>query len=469
MEMQLTAFRRTLAAGVVWAAAMGGLLASSPSASGQEAVDPGRGNAYAQGIKVDPRTGRLSFGITYGMALAGHQNTISIAESRSVDLGVIGTTLAGEGCSGGDPTLAKEDQPQPLEARSNAEGAGQEQVETENGVEKRVVATEEPYARAVATTAAAGEPAVLQIGASQSTTESGIVDGARLARATTEVGRIAFAGGQVVLKGLKWTATYQTAPTEASSGSFTIEGIEVAGQKLPIPEDNPAEGLAQANAVLEPLGFKLDPPTVKNESGIQFVEPLRIGIVPSTARETVLGPVFSAVQPVRESVFDAMIEANCSSASGITVLDIVLNSITGAGSLGIELGGVTASSAAIERTSFLGGLPGAPTLGALPQGSAGGTSSSPGAAGTTGSSPSLSGGSVATGGADAPASAPATGGGQAAIADEQAISDIEPISGSRGGALAGVGLGGLALLAALAAADRAKMRRAQRSILMEAL
>jgi hypothetical protein len=476
VEMQLTAFRRTVTAGVVWAAAMGGLLASSPSASGQEAVDPGRGNAYAQGVKVDPRTGRLSFGITYGMALAGHQNTISLAEARSVDLGVIGTTLAGEGCSGGDPTLAKEDQPQPLEARSNAEGAGQEQIETENGVEKRVVATEEPYARAVATTAGGGDPAVLQVGASQSITESGLVDGARLARATTEVGQIAFAGGQVVLKGLKWTATYQTAPTEAASGSFTIEGIEVAGQKLPVPEDNPAEGLEAANAALQPLGFKLDPPTIKNESGIQFVEPLRIGIVPSTARETVLGPVFSAVQPVRESVFDAMIEANCSSASMITILDIVLNAITGAGSLGIEVGGVTASSAAIERTSFLGGLPGAPTLGGLPQGSAGGTAS-PGSAGTTASSPALSGGTAMTGGGtDAVTSAPGTSpggaggpGGQQATAGEQAISDIEPISGSRGGALAGVGLGGLALLAALAAADRAKMRSAQRSILMEAL
>lgn len=471
MEMQLTAFRRTLAAGVVWMAAMGGLFASSPSASGQEAVEPGRGNAYAQGVKVDPRTGRLSFGITYGMALSGHQNTISLAESRSVDLGVIGTTLAGEGCSGGDPTLAKEDQPQPLEARSNAEGAGEEQVESENGVEKRVIATEDPYARAVAITAASGDPAVLQIGATKSITESGIVDGARLARATTDVSGIAFAGGQVVIRGLKWTATYQTAPTEAASGSFTIEGIEVAGQKLPIPEDNPAESLAQANAVLQPLGFKLDPPTVKNESGIQFVEPLRIGIVPSTARETVLGPVFSAVQPVRESVFDAMIEANCSSASGITVLDIVLNSVTGAGSLGIELGGVTATSANIERTSFLGGLPGAPTLGALPQGSAGTPGGAPGSAGTSGSAPALSGGgSTAVGGTDAAATAPATGGGdQQATADEQAISDIEPISGTRGGALAGVGLGGLALLAALAAADRAKMRRAQRSILMEAL
>ncbi|HAS09213.1 MAG TPA: hypothetical protein DCS55_01635 [Acidimicrobiaceae bacterium] len=47
-------------------------------------VEPGLGNAYAQGVKVDPRSGRPSFGITYGTSLAGHQNTIAIAEARTL-------------------------------------------------------------------------------------------------------------------------------------------------------------------------------------------------------------------------------------------------------------------------------------------------------------------------------------------------------------------------------------------------
>jgi hypothetical protein len=190
---------------------------------------------------------------------------------------------------------------------------------------------------------------------------------------------------------------------------------------------------------------------------------MRIGIVPSTARESALGPVFSGLQPVRESLFDALIEADCSNASMITVLDIVLNSVTGAGSLNMELGGVTASSNEIAFTSFLGGLGGAPSLPPLSSGD-----SSPSLGGGGDSSASLSGGSSAPAGSAAPApptpaATPAGEGG----GTEQAIADVEPISGSRGGALAGVGLGGLALLAALAGADRAQMRRAQRSILME--
>ena len=464
VQMQLKAFKRTLAVGAVWTVAMGGLLAASPAASGQEGIEPGLGNAYAQGVKVDPRTGRLSFGITYGMALAGHQNNVAVAESRSVDLGVIGTTLAGEGCDGGDPTFPREDQPQPLVARSTEEGSGEEKVENENGVEKRALASGEPVARSVAVTAASGDDAVLKVGATRSITESGIIDGARVARAVTEVSGISFAGGQVVLRGLKWEAVYQTAPAEATSGTFTVEGIEIAGEKLPIPEDNPLEPLAEANAALEPLGFRITPPTVRNESGIQFVDPLRIGIVPAETRESVLGPIFNGIQPVRESVFDALIEADCGNASYITILDIVLGSISGAGSLGLELGGVTATSNEIAFTSFLGGLGAAPSLPPLSSG----LGSSPSASGG-GSSPSLSGGSSAPSGAAATtppttvASAPADAGG----GEQAAIADVEPLSGSRGGALAGVGLGGLALLAALAAADRAQMRRAQRSVLME--
>ena len=465
MQFEVSAFKRTLAMGAVWAVAMGGLLATSPSASGQEAVEPGLGSAYAQGVKVDPRSGRLSFGITYGLALAGHQNKVAVAEARSVDLGVIGTTLAGEGCKGGDPTLPKEDQPQPLVARSTEEGSGTEKVETENGVEKRAVAAGDPRARSIATTAASGDPAVIQVGATRSITESGVLDGVRVARAITEVSGVTFAGGQVALKGLRWEAAYQTAPAEETAGSFTIEGIEVGGQKLPIPEDNPTSQLTEANAVLEPLGFKITPPTVRKESGIQFVDPMRIGVVPSTARESVIGPIFNGIQPVRESVFDALIEADCSSASGLTILDLVLGSVTGAGSLSIELGGVTASSKEIAFTSFLGGLGNAPSLPPL---SAGG-GSSPSLGGTSGSSPSLSGGSSSgTGGAAvAPPTTVASSSGDQAPGDEQAIGDVEPLSGRRGGALAGVGLGGLALLAALAGADRAQMRRAQRSILME--
>ncbi len=467
VQTVLPDFRRTMGAAALWLVAMAAVVVWAPEASGQEAgPSAGRGVAVAQGYKIDPRSGRLSLGITYGLSLAGHQNTVASGESRSVDLGIIGTTLAGEGCDGGDPTLPKEDQPQPLVARSTDEDAGTAKSETENGVDKRAYADDTPLARAVATTAAAGDPAAILVGSTRSETESGIVDGVRVARAVTDVASLSLGGGAVVLRGLRWEATYQTAPVELTEASFTIEGVEVGGQELTFPEDDPLAALAEANAALNPLGFSLEPPKARVESGIAFVDPLRVAVVPSDVREGILGPVLGAIQPIRESLFDAIIEADCGNATYILVADIVLGSVTGAGSFGLELGGVSATTADINRTSFLGDLPVAsPALPTSP-----GQPSSPlpsssggGALPSASPAPSAAGGPSAAPTAGAPDAAPI------ATSDEVALDDVEEAAGTRGGALAGVGVAGLALLSALAAADARKMRRAQRSVPMEVL
>ncbi len=462
MRSRLFAFRRTAVIGVVWVASMGVLVAVSPAASGQTAVDPGTGNAYAQGYKIDPRSGQLSFGITYGMALAGHQNTVAIGESRSVDLGVIGTTLAGEGCDGGDPTLSKDKQPQPVVVRSTDDTKSR--TETEYAVEKHAEATNHPYAESIATTTAVGDPAAVQLGSTRSRSLSGVVDGERVASAVTDVSNISFAAGAVVIKGLHWEATYQSAPDEAINGSFTIEGVQSAGKDLPIKDA--ADGLTQANAALAPLGISLDPPQVRNESGIVFVDPLKIGIVPSKTRDGISSPLLSAASPVREKLVDALIKADCGNASYITVADIALGSVTGAGSLSIELGGVTATSDELGETSFLGALSDfTPSLPPISDPSGGGSSLPD----ITSSSGSSLGGATLAGAPTADTSqtvdtTPASSGG-----NETALGDVTPVSGSRGGPLLGVGLGGLLLLTALAEGDRRKMRQAQRSVPMEVM
>lgn len=466
LPRRIVAFRRTLLVAAAWAVAMGiafvpGRASGEPGQTGT--VAPGVGSAYAQGYKVDPRSGRLSFGIAYGLTLAGHQNQVARAEARSVDLGLIGTTLAGEGCDGGEPTFPAEDQPQPLAARSDEE-AGQAGVsDSENGVAREAKATSQPYAMSRAVTAAAGQAGVFQIGSTESTTMSGLIDGARAAIGSTHVSSITFAGGAVVLRGLHWEARHSSAPTESLTGSFTIDGVEVAGQKLPIPSDDPLAPLAQANTVLNTLGFFLEPPVVRKDAGIVFVDPLRIGIEPNTTRDQLLGQVFSAVQPVRKSVFDALIEADCSNASYITVADVVLGSITGAGSLAVEVGGVTASSRELGASSLLGGgslrLPGSTGGSQLPPVPG---SSNPSSVAVPRLSPTAPTGAVA-----APVARPSSAAAGTATPTPTApisVDDVIP-DGERGGALAAVGLAGIGLLAALAEADRRKMRRAQRTLM----
>ncbi|WP_436793287.1 hypothetical protein [Actinospongicola halichondriae] len=459
MNTKYFAFRRTVAIGAVWAAGMAGLIATSTPASGQTAVDPGTGTAYAQGYKIDPRSGRLSFGLTYGMALAGHQNKVAVGEARSLDLGVIGTTLAGEGCDGGDPTYAKEDQPQPLVVRSGEENAASGKTESENGVEKYAKADDSPLAKSRAITAAAGQDGAVLIGSTVSETSSGVIDGKRVATAVTEVSKVSIGGDALVLKGLRWEAIWQSAPAEQVSGTFTIEGIVVGGTAQPIPAGDAIDALAQINPLIEPLGIRIDPPTVRNESGISFVDPLRIGIVPSELRDGVVGGVVGALQPVREALVNALLEMDCGNASYITIADIALGSVTGAGSLNIELGGVTARTGELGQTSLLGELPAFTPPVSLPADSGG---VSQGTLGTTGSN--LTGGSAPTDSDTSVVTEPA-----ASTSPETAAPALERIAGTRGGPLVLVGLGGLLLLGALAELDRRKMRRAQRSVPMEAM
>src|SRR5207237_5536889 len=83
----------------------------------------------------------------------------------------------------------------------------------------------------------------------------------------------------------------------------------------------------------------------------------------------------------------------------------------------------------------------------------------------TAATPSLRGGaaqSTTNGATSTAGTTPAAGGGTGSASPTPAAAVLP--KGARGGALAGVGLAGLALLAAMAEGDRRKMRRAQREI-----
>lgn len=454
--MRKFAFRRTAVVGAIWLGLLGVLAALSPYASGQETVEPGKGNAFAQGIKLNPFNGQLSFGVTYGEALARHQNRLSLAEAHSLDLGVIGLTLAGEGCDGGDPTLPEEDQPQPLTARTDNE-EDKTKSNSELGVQRDVSVSDDPFALARATTAGGGEPGALTIGSSVSETTSGLVDGRRLARAVTTVSNVDI-GGAVKLTGMRWVAEYQTEPEVATITRFSIEGIEIAGTEIPLGEgEQLLEGLEQANAVLEQVGIRITAPRTLVSEGIAFVDPLKISIVPNETRDGVLGGVLDGLQPVREELVKFLVEdVDCSFGSLVTVADVAIGSVTGAGSLHLELGGVTATSGDIDVFGFpefdLPAPPAAPAPPPVPPApatSSGFNTTPPPPAPTTAATPTTS--------ADTP------------VDDDEVaapVADTRPLSGDRGGPLLYTGLAGLLLLGLLAEGDRRKMRKAQRSTAM---
>jgi hypothetical protein len=258
------------------------------------------------------------------------------------------------------------------------------------------------------------------------------------------------------LKGLHWEAVQETGGATTNRGSFSLGSIHLAGNTIPLPPDA-LEQMTVLKDTLNALGLTLDPPRTRVENGIVFVDPLRIGIVPSTLRDTIVGGLLGALQPVRESVVDLIKGISCESPNDllgnngktvITVLDLVLGSVSGAGALTVELGGVQATTSAINAFTGLGVAPSLPPLDDL-----GGSGSVPDL-GSSGDLPTL------------PDSTAGSGSGNGSTTPVTPISSDD--DGKRGGVLLGVGAGGLLLMLLTAEADRRKMRRAQRAIPLEA-
>ncbi|HUR77125.1 MAG TPA: hypothetical protein VMZ22_04195 [Acidimicrobiales bacterium] len=404
----------------------------------------GTASAIATSYKVNPTTASLSLGLSFGVSLAAYTNNVAQAEARGIDLGIIGSTLAGETCDGGAPTLPAEDQPQAL--RTDSREAAGPKTETEDWVPlitKNVEATAAPLGRASTTTSALTAPAALvEFGATESKAVTQLVHGTREALATVDISSVKIAG-LVEFAGLHWTATYKSGALDATEGVFSIGSFKVAGESL--PTGDPGAAFDAANAALSRLGIQLEQPKPHIAAGILFVDPLVVRVVPNARRDQVAGTVFSTIQPTRESIVDILLAQDCGNATYVTVADLVLGSLTGAGSFGIELGGVQAKAEPLKTSSFLAGTPLANAINGGDLGDLGGFD-------------------VFDSGRTLDA-APDALTPPAAVLDTRRNGGPHLAAtgtGSRGGKLALVGLLGLAALLLFAERDRRLMRRAQR-------
>jgi len=448
MKSTTTTYRRTrrTALGALGALAIT-FFATGQSAAGapvQGSFAAGQGSAFADTMKIDPRAGNLSIGIDFGKAAADHQNSAAQAISQAMDLGTIGTSAAAYGCDGSAPALPQDQQPQPLIADTRTPNQPQQAEQDETfapGFHKSVNVSTDPSAKAVTTTAPFGIATVVSVGGGTATSTSGVADDVRKATATTDISGITLPGG-VVLRDLHWEAAFGSDGSPV--GTFSIGSASIAG--TPTPTNNPSETINQVNAALTLFGLHLTAPTarVDEHNNMIFVDSMTLSVVPNPTRDSITGQAIKGIQPVREPLFDALLKAKCTLNTEITVFDIVVGSATGAGSFNMLFGGVQAGSGEIAANPFKLGFVGAGTAGGV-------SSGAPAIPGTSGSS-------VTPAPAPIAAATPASG-------NTQTLPQVPAaFKGARGGALAGVGLGGLAMLAAMAEGDRRKMRRAQREI-----
>jgi hypothetical protein len=438
-------FRRSIAVSAVVASAiLGGQIVgvfTGEAGGAASSVPLGTASATAQTYKVNPQAGALSLGIAFGETLTNYQNKVAIAEARGIDLGIIGSLLAAEGCDGGDPTLPADQQPQPVHVEARNDQHDQSASGTDEGVfAKNAHATDQPLADSVVTTAPFGAPGIFEIGAGRAESISRYNDdGSREAIATVDIGSLKFgvaSAPAASITGLHWEVRRVTGARDETVQKFTFGSLVIGGS--PVPTADITDALRQLNGALSNIGIELTPPESRSGAGFIYVDPMKIGVVPNATRDQIAGTLLGALQPVRQPLVDALIKQDCGNATYITVGDVVLGSVSGAGAFEVELGGVHATSGEFSEFRF----PGLPALPSLPEVAP----------------------FVDTAPAVAPVALPVQNGAAApsVLRTPRQLQRAADVKGSRGGKLALAAAIGLGLIVLTVELDRRKMRHAQR-------
>jgi len=435
-------------------------------------IAPGTGSSYAQSFQVTPHEGALAVGVVLGEALAGHTNGVARAQSQGEDLGSIGLSLEGYNCGQAPSATQVALVPQALQTETGASNASGQTIQPSDGFDKlsptsfppswgsteHVQADNKPYGEAD-TSYGSVNGGAFTVDGMASKAFSGLINGQRVAGATSDIGAINFAAGAVVLKQLHWEVTYPSSGGAQPTASFSIGQATIGGQK--IPTQDPSAVITAVNKVLGTLGIEIDLPAVSLSQGVEFVSPLQIQVVPNDTRDKILlsaiVPAQAAEHPIAKGLEEGfspsepqqLVAQTCQSDTPITVADITIASIDGGGYFSAGFGGVNATSGEIPANPFSlapfspSSLPGSSSVVGGTAGTAGtpGTSGTPGAALTSSQTPTAVEG-ISTG-----------RGGNAQARPAAAIGP------KANGPLLAIGLGGLALLGALIEADRRVMRR----------
>jgi hypothetical protein len=462
------------------AAASAGLVASGVVvlAGGADAhaqtpgsVSPGQGSSYAQSIQVTPHEGSLAVGAVLGEALAGHTGDYARAQSQGLDLGAVGTSIKSYNCGQPPNSTAAAAVPSPLEVETGQPGAAQGVTDTNPqqtyGATEYAQATSTPYAEADTTYGDLNGQYFVVAGA-HSRAWSGIVDGQRVAGATSDISQLSIAGGAVVLDGLRWSSVYPSTGSAQPSGSFSLGSAEIMGKAAPTADLSALQNAA--NTVLGVIGVQLQLPQVTDAGGIVSVSPLQVVVVPSSTRDALLDGVLNAIAPQYNQLANDLEngfspsepsnlqQALCQSDTPITVADVALASIDGSGFFNAALGGVNASSSDLASNPFTLGLP------SFSFGSPGSTVSTPGSAPSSGvaavSAPLASGSGLVPTATPAAAATGATAGSASGAAPNGATQEAVPASAgfASGGPLLALGLAGLGATLLLAALERRAMK-----------
>jgi hypothetical protein len=413
---------RTLSAGLA-AVAIAVLAAPAQAAARASSQEPdhaqtapssfilGSASALAQAVRIVPAIGSFQAAVTLGTSIAGYNNSEGQASAKNLDLGALGTDLTGPQCDGSNPQVQADQLPQPLIAESDGKDetyhqdiTGSNSTAPADAGVLDVSATTAPSGAASTQGAALSIAGLVTISGATTQAAGGVVGGvARDVTAAAFIGSITLAGGAVVLGDVAESVHQRTGAGATSAGSFSVGSLTIGGLPLPVDASQLATSLAAANAALATTGVHLTVPVFAQASdGTATMSPLEIGITNSELGHELVAPLVGDAQPVRDELEGELVSANCQTGNAFSIGDLVLGAATGAGSLNLDVGGLSATSEGTYYPSPFGtfGLSGvgAETLGS----GLVGTAATPATAGH----PANRGTSLPTAGRAAAASAP---------------------------------------------------------------
>lgn len=327
-------------------------LGAVPASSSVRAVSPtgfnnGAGEAYAKIMSAKAIAGSTEIGVDFGIALAKYQGSVGIAEGRAYDLGIIEALLSSS-CDGSPPTIDKATINQGIRVDSRDVAPLQLQPTKVVGIgsNPKEVGTQWSGATNLPWAHAGTDLLPLDFGMrvegahNEATTQ--VKDGVRRSEASMTADKLVFMGILTLYKP-RWEAVVANGNAQESRGSFTFERARLFGVDLDpkTAERDIMRGLSDWSRSFYEMGLRFDYPEVRVEGDRVEVTPMAIRIIDSPAGKKGVGPFLEAIQPLRQILFEYLLELDCNFATTITILDVLLGVLSGAGGMHITTGGVT--------------------------------------------------------------------------------------------------------------------------------
>ena len=327
--------------------------------AGAEAAPPafikGGGYATADTLALQIISGGATIGFTLGRSIASYRESTGNAEARAIDLGALPELFGEHPNCPGLPILGPTARP-PVTAADSYDDSSGISRRTEaffpglSGAPNVIpagfqdaTATRQPSSRATTETV---DQDISFFGLTNARTEvtTSLVDGLRSAHAVMTADRLTVLGGLFVFNAPRWEAVSYSGRSEQQVGRFTYGDAYVFGiRREPTQADADLRWFSDAlSQALGGLGVHLDIPKVTIEGRRVRVSPLTFRLTDPPVGAAAIAPFLTQLQPLREYLVDRLIKADCSTATPVQLLDVVLQVLSGSGSIAIPVGGVEA-------------------------------------------------------------------------------------------------------------------------------